>query len=455
MDEILTKASNQAVSFAIRSGITLASGYAIKTVSRLLDKMPESEKSPLFSSKAKLDTKLRSVMEVVSLIKLDNGSRNSILAPTVELIKNLEEEIDIFNHRMKAVMETTSSVASKDSIAIIKEELTTLHLSLNEIVPYLNLALNASSLCNKGLKGLTSISNLLIASSYLLQLDTSSSFENVGPTFDFRFFSVFYNSSRMKFVDGASEQAATALTWKEEFARCRVQLIRSRIESGDFHYLLDVTENFDDDRYHAEESPQRKQYQVESFVRQFFSGSGKLLRLESSDSPILVIKVKKVSQVFDYIAFSQFDLGYAELTDSEADSDSEANSDSEADSQSQESESNSNAPFKDAEESGQDSDLTDRTINSSVSLATFHYLTMMAAIEQIERKPIRDVKDEKLLKLLTSGSVQPSQSNRQLERNRVEKSQQSLDLESSTRRMKDLSIGGVDSGKTLRNVIRK
>lgn len=438
MDEILAKASNQAVSFAIRSGITFASGYAIKTVSKLLDKMPESEKSPLFSSRAKLDTKLRSVMEVISLIKLDNGSRNSILAPTVELIKNLEKEIDAFNHKMKAVMETTSLVASKDSINIIKEELATLHLSLNEIVPYLNLALNASSLCNKDFKGLTSISSLLIASSYLLHANAS---ENVGPTFDFKFFSVFYNSSRMKFVNGASEEAATALTWKEEFARCQVQLKRSRAESGYFDYSLDVSENFDDDRYHAEESPQRKQYQIGNLVRQFFTASGKLLRLESSDSPILVIKVKKASEVFDYIAFSQFDLGCVQLTDSEADSDSG------------ESESDSTPPFENAEQPGQESSLTDRSISGSESLATFHYLTMMAAIEQIECKTIRDMKDEKLLKLLTSGSVQPSHSHRSLERISVGKTQHSLDLESSTRRMKDLSIKGSDSGGTLRDAI--
>lgn len=44
MDQILLKASNQAVSFAIRSGISLASGYAIKTISTFLDKIPELSK---------------------------------------------------------------------------------------------------------------------------------------------------------------------------------------------------------------------------------------------------------------------------------------------------------------------------------------------------------------------------------------------------------------------------
>lgn len=421
MDEILAKASNQAVSFAIRSGITLASGYAIKTVSKLMDKMPAAERDPLFYSKAKLDTKLRSVTEIISLIKLDNDSKNSILEPTVELIQSLEKEINDFNSRMRAVVEETNKVTSKDSIDIVKKELACLHSSLNEIVPFLSLALNATSLCANTFRGLTSISNLMIASSQILSPRAGTA-RYVGPKFDLKFFSVFYNASVLKSLDAKTN----ALTWKEEFARCEVQLVERKRDNGQFYFTLDVTENFDDNRYHDEERPQSRQFDIRDVVRQFFTVSGKILKLETSDSPVLVMKVKKHPEGFDYIAFSEYEEGLD-------DSDSESNCSSDYETPEEPSEG----------EVSRRNDLTKQSnqLTSQMrpnALATFHYLMMMASIEQAEQCQICEVKDEKLLKFLSSGGLYSSGLSSRNEKAAV--GSHDLDLESNTMRLNKLSL---------------
>lgn len=422
MDEILAKASNQAVSFAIRSGITLASGYAIKTVSKLMDKMPAAERDPLFYSKAKLDTKLRSVTEIISLIKLDNDSRNSILEPTVELIQSLEKEINDFNSRMRAVVEETTKVTSKDSINIIKKELACLHSSLNEIVPFLSLALNATSLCADTFRGITSISNLMFASSHILSPRAGTA-RYVGPKFDLKFFSVFYNASLLKSLDTKSN----ALTWKEEFARCEVQLVERKRDTGEFYFTLDVTESFDDNRYHDEERPQSRQFDIQDVVRQFFTVSGKILKLETSDSLVLVLKVRRNSEGFDYIAFSEYKKGL-DNCDSESDcsSDNETQEDKRLQCEVSKGDDRAKQPFQ----------LTSQLRPNT--LATFYYLIMMASIEQAEQCQICEVKDEKLLKFLSSGGLYSSRP--QSRKERAAENNQELDLESNTMRLNSLRL---------------
>lgn len=85
MDQILLKASNQAVSFAIRSGISLASGYAIKTISTFLDKIPELSKlhQKIIIKQKKLKSKIDIITITIDLIKLaaikGGGNGNGIV----------------------------------------------------------------------------------------------------------------------------------------------------------------------------------------------------------------------------------------------------------------------------------------------------------------------------------------------------------------------------------------
>lgn len=292
MDEILSRASNQAMTFAIRSGITLASGYAVKTLSKFMERIPDTANHAVVRSRAKLELKINSVVPLLSLIKLRCASGNSVLETTKNLIEDLEKQIEEFTDQMNSAMNTMSSKTTAESIAIIENEIKKLDAALTETVPFITLA-HASVGFNSGhsiLKSV-SVSSVLRASNFLSSARQILPFrENIlliGPEFDFRYYSVFYNSSRSKYVEGISS-LINALTWKEEFARCRVQLVRRQENSDHFEYYLNVVENFDDGLYHEDCEPRHTKLFMKDVMRQYMTASGKLLRLDSTSSAVIV-----------------------------------------------------------------------------------------------------------------------------------------------------------------------
>lgn len=58
------------MTFAIRSGISIASGYAIKTLSTFMEKIPEDDRINLDKSKTRLQTKIRVITPAIDLIEL-------------------------------------------------------------------------------------------------------------------------------------------------------------------------------------------------------------------------------------------------------------------------------------------------------------------------------------------------------------------------------------------------
>ncbi|KAF3985702.1 hypothetical protein FT663_04915 [Candidozyma haemuli var. vulneris] len=432
MDDILARASNQAVSFAIRSGISLASGYAIKTLSRFLDRIPEAKQHPIFKAKEKLDRKLSSVTQLISLIKLENVSKNSILKPTVDLIDDLEKDINQFNDRMDQMVHSTSPMNTKQTIEVIQKDLSELNQSLNEVVPYINLALNVTGLNFKNDSTDISFSSLLRAYSYLFAVGRHSEDVTTGPEFDFKFYSVFYNPSRVRYIEGAAS-SVSALSWKEEYARCRVQLIR---ESA-FQYHIQITENYDDGRYHEDEVVQRKTYPVNNVLRQYYTASGKLLRLEDSDSPILVIKVKGKENELDYIAFSLYEsIEASQPADAEESLSEESDTCSESDVKSTgDASKNSRLPRIKKESPSK------LKVDTQHTLSSFQYLLRLAAVEESEQKEVCRVEDEKLQQLLGSRVQRVLSFEKQENNAGLTESQHNLDLESSTRQLKNLSLG--------------
>ena len=79
MDEILAKAGSQAVTFAIKSGISIASSYAIKTVATFVTKIPEADATRLQKLRKKLETRMEIVSSAIDLIKLVAAKGNTNL----------------------------------------------------------------------------------------------------------------------------------------------------------------------------------------------------------------------------------------------------------------------------------------------------------------------------------------------------------------------------------------
>ncbi|KAK6204508.1 Ran-specific GTPase-activating protein 30 [Scheffersomyces amazonensis] len=381
MDQILMKASNQAVSFAIRSGISLASGYAIKTISQFLDKIPEHEKNRITTLKNRIQIKINIISLSIDLIKLASCRGNSTLESTMDLINELNSELDSFDENVDHIIKSLSRGNEKDSIKKVENYMNNLLHLINDSIPLLNLALITSGININGfLNGNEKVSpgRLIQASNYLIKSneyddDISTKFNRVGPIFDLVTYTIFYNPSRDKYVsedinESHDNVGLTSITWKETFARSEVRIICApHSENKIFQYKLEIKESFNDGRYHEdEELPQVKTYDVKLVQRLFFSASGKLLRLEGRNSPVLILKLVD-GESEEWIALGQKNVGEFEEDEDEDEEEEE------------EEEPKEEAPPKEETHS---------------SLSLLEYILRLSKLQQIEQVSISQVKDE-------------------------------------------------------------
>lgn len=70
MDIFLGKVTQQAMNYAIRSGITITASYAIKQSSRLLKSVEGHEKEELQDLQERLDSKIRIISPAIDMIEL-------------------------------------------------------------------------------------------------------------------------------------------------------------------------------------------------------------------------------------------------------------------------------------------------------------------------------------------------------------------------------------------------
>lgn len=428
MDEILAKASNQAMSFAIRSGISIASGFAIKTVSKFLDRIPKSEKARIEAAKLKLRTKINIVSSSIDLIKLEAARGDSALEPTLQLVNDLKIEIDGFDDQMNSILENFDRSNEKDLIKQVESIINSLILSINDAIPLINLSLITCGV------SFTSSLNPKVSPSRLLQstcLLVDSNKEHaklegsadviVGPEFDLKFYTVFFNPSRLKYIEEDDKSVSSsfksdplllAISWKEEYARALCKLVRSK--GLQYSYQLIVQEDFDDNRYHDElEKPKVRKIRIEDIRKQFFSASGRLLRLEGVDSPVLTLKIK-AGDGFDYVGFGE---AGTDFDDSELET--------------------SSSDYEDAE----DIERSER----AKTLSLLEYLLRLSLLQHIENQSVLEINDEKLSYYLSSqsdGSVLPkSVYQKAIEADEKKGNAQSLQLDSNINRLEHLSLG--------------
>ncbi|ODV91229.1 hypothetical protein CANCADRAFT_44837 [Tortispora caseinolytica NRRL Y-17796] len=314
MDDFLTKARTQAVSFAIKSGFSLASAYAIKAIGQYTEKLPESETRSLRFLKEKLRIKINIVVPATDLIQLVAARGNSSIDSAVELANDLRSEIDQFHMYVdRSLDDSMLSKFSQSNIAEIENRMKLLIAKLDDVIPLLTLALTISgATLNASLPKTISPSRLLQAAKYIGDTNTRA-FEalkpaensspdvyiNVGPEFILKLYTVSTTNVASK---------TWKYCWREEFAKCRVQLRRavrlSNASKSDFYtYELKLCEDLNDGLYHEESEiantsngfPEglTKTLSVSGISKLFFSASGKLLEVDDCTSPVLILKLNK------------------------------------------------------------------------------------------------------------------------------------------------------------------
>ncbi|KAK9377953.1 RanGTP-binding protein-domain-containing protein [Lipomyces chichibuensis] len=329
MDDLLAKAGNQAVTFAIRSGISLVSGYAVRSLTRFLDKLPADEKESLEKIKRRLNTKIKIVSPAIDLIQLIAARGNTSLDSTAALTRALRRDINEFDDRVEQASQRIQLAKSTDekrkAANSVEQYMLGLLSRIEDSIPLISLALTTSGAnLQASLPDTVSPSRLLQASAFLLAADSafdSRPFERhqVGPTFTLKLYTVFYGTARNPHTTTAGD-----ITWKEEYPKSYIEIFRVPIEKevgkGEGHkythrfsnrqtysYELVVMEDLDDGRYHDEfdsENPPKpdtngaikgrsRTVPLSIITRLFFSASGRLLEIDDAISPVLVVKLNK------------------------------------------------------------------------------------------------------------------------------------------------------------------
>ncbi|CAN6659712.1 ran-specific GTPase-activating protein 30 [Trichomonascus vanleenenianus] len=418
MEDLLAKAGSQAVTFAIRSGISIASSYAIKTLGKFLDKLPEDEKkNNLAIIKSRLQTKITIITPAIDLIELISARGNTSLSSTLELTQELKADIDEFEKKIESINEeillSGRRTVNDSNQAVVKQVeayIGNLLFRIEEAIPLISLALTTSGAnLSSNLPDSVSPGRLLQAANYLSKGDTE--FENksrksnlqIGPTFILKLYSIFYGTARDSHTTAAGD-----ITWKEEFAKCSVKLWRAPCENkfDRYNYELTIEEDLDDGRYHDKhETVSKRVVDVCSVTRLFFSASGRLLEIEDSQSPVLVLKLNtifnsqksRLRQPYDHAGAVVVDeLGHIEwlaleLYDDGDSQESPLSDDSESESDT-ESESESPSSLDRVQER-----LDALSLSEQVpSLSLLEYLVRLSALQTNDQMSIYEITDERI-----------------------------------------------------------
>ncbi|KAF2624587.1 Ran-binding-domain-containing protein [Macroventuria anomochaeta] len=350
MEVLLAKVTQQAMSYAIRSGIAITSTYAIKQCGRLMKTVDGQEKQELAALQSRLDSKIKIISPAIDMIELISARGNTTLESAVTLTKSLRWDIQSLGSRVeKAVVEEqlsrrgssrAKSRAQNDmELRMIIAEMKQLLARIEDAVPLINLAITTSGVSlSTNLPPTVSPSRLLQASTFLTAGDSHYCMskpraQQIGPTFTLSMYMLF-SGYAVPTHDELLRQRET--TWKEVMHKARVTLLRvplenvydypvpfstkaSKADEGnhrhipsesalqEFAYQLLIVEDLDDGRVHTfeDDEPQPGPYDgvdqagvreiipIHEISKIFYADTGKILNIGGdgeANNPILLLK---------------------------------------------------------------------------------------------------------------------------------------------------------------------
>ncbi|TKA83046.1 hypothetical protein B0A55_00819 [Friedmanniomyces simplex] len=345
MDILLGRVTQQAMNYAIRSGVTITATYAFKQCGRLLKEAPRSkDREELMQLQLRLESKIRIISPAIDMIELISARGNTSLESAVGLTKDLRYEIQRLGTRLSDAANDEELLRRKSSRAKSREEterelrsiiasIKTLLVRVEDAVPLINLAITTSGVnLSTNLSGTISPSRLLQASTFLTAADSKYAAEpgtrqQVGPTYTLSVYMLFAGHVRPTDEEGIRET-----TWKEVIHKARVKLFRVPPDqlyrlpgeqptsngyaadmlpgsdtATEFEYQLVIIEDLDDDRVHTfeENEPQpgsfydipnagiRDVVPVHEVSKIFYADTGKILGIGGdgdAQNPVLLIK---------------------------------------------------------------------------------------------------------------------------------------------------------------------
>ncbi|KAA8915071.1 RanGTP-binding protein-domain-containing protein [Sphaerosporella brunnea] len=327
MEVFLNKVSQQAVTFAIRSGIIVTSQFAIRQCGRYISSIKGKDRKEIQRLQARLETKIRIISPAIDLVEIISARGNTSLESALTLTKDIRHGIEKLGKRMEALSDQMAKrkYTNPEEVKSVIDDIKALLLKIEEAVPFISLAVTTSGVnISASIPQNVSPSRLLQASGMLSAGDTAYCYDpfkpaQIGQTFWLTLYMLFAGHSHRQ-----EHVSAKDLTWQEVMHKCRVNLQRVPLfydeedseDAGDKHlraqskiqeycYELTLVEDLDDGRVHDMANGRPEPYEdvamaglrtripVHQISKMFYTTSGKLLGIEESNSPILLIKRDK------------------------------------------------------------------------------------------------------------------------------------------------------------------
>ncbi|KAL1955696.1 hypothetical protein VTO42DRAFT_8168 [Malbranchea cinnamomea] len=336
MDAFLAKVTQQAMTYAIRSGISITASYAIRQSSRLLKKVDGADREELQMLQERLQSKIRIISPAIDMIELIAARGNTSLESAVSLTKAIRWDIQNLGQRLSRIAsdDAFTSRSSRNraridaEIKAVNREIQALLDRIEDAVPLINLAITTSGVnLSTSLPQSVSPSRLLQASTFLTAGDTQYSISpsqavQVGPTFTLSVYLLFAGHVRPQ-----DEEGIRNTTWKEAIHKARVILqrvpmdvvlqgpgeesishnhFREAARADEFAYRLLIIEDLDDGRVHEEDDTVkpssfegvamagiRESIPIHQVSKIFYADTGKILNIGSegeNNNPVLLLK---------------------------------------------------------------------------------------------------------------------------------------------------------------------
>jgi hypothetical protein len=239
MDILLSKVTQQAMNYAIRSGVAITASFAIQQSTRLLQNAPRSTvRDELIALQQRLQSKIRIISPAIDMIELIAARGNTSLESAVSLTKELRYEIQALGQRLSSAAASAESVKSSRlntqdrsrnevELKLIVGAIKKLLERIEDAVPLINLAITTSGASlSTSLPATVSPSRLLQASTFLTAGDTQFAMSpdqavQIGPTFTLSVYMLFAGHDRPQ-----NEEDIRETTWKEVMHKARVKLRR-------------------------------------------------------------------------------------------------------------------------------------------------------------------------------------------------------------------------------------
>ncbi|MCJ1436040.1 hypothetical protein MMC27_005418 [Xylographa pallens] len=246
MDILLGKVTQQAMNYAIRSGITITANYAFRQSSRFLQNVEDSSvKDELEILQERLRSKINIIAPAIDMIELISARGNTSLESAVTLTQSLRWEIQAISKMMATAADENDAVRPKSSRAQSKaqneldvkkivKQIKKLLAQIEDAVPLINLAITTSGASlSTSLPPTVSPSRLLQASTFVTNGDKEYCMSparkvQIGPTFTLSLYMLFSGHLRPE-----SEEDIRRSTWKEVIHKARLKLIRVPLSSID------------------------------------------------------------------------------------------------------------------------------------------------------------------------------------------------------------------------------